>query len=155
MSRRNNERGGIVVFAVVGVLLVGFLAGALYLGKQGGETAKQNKPAPIAIDTEKEATKDAESSTRTPKEEAESKPATPAPAPEKPEPQQQTPAPATPSTSTAPSRVATVPNSGPSQVAATGPSDSLLSAAVVVAVSFVSLVFIQSTTRLRRSALNR
>jgi len=150
MNTRDNQRGGIVVFAVVGVLLVGLLAGALYLGKHQADIAKENTPAPVAIDTEKEATEAGKGATDTKKDQAENKPA---PSPAKPSAPSQ--APATSSTQTSTPSPATVPNSGPSQVASTGPVDTLLSVGVVTAVSFVGLAFVQSNARLRRSALNR
>ena len=42
----NNQRGGIVSFVVVGVVLAGLLAGALYLSKQQGREARTDTPAP-------------------------------------------------------------------------------------------------------------
>ena len=42
----NNQRGGIVSFVVVGVVLAGLLAGALYLSKQQGREARNDTPAP-------------------------------------------------------------------------------------------------------------
>jgi len=152
MKTRDNQRGGIVVFAVIGVLLVGLLAGALYVGKQQAELAKKGAPAPIAVDTEKEATEAAKGTEETPKEEAGTKPT---PAPAKPSPQTQ--APATPANpAPAAPRVATVPNSGPSEpLPSTGPADVFLSIGVIMAISFIGLAFIQSNLRLRRSALSR
>lgn len=40
----NQERGGIVSFVVVGVVLAGLLAGALYFSKQQGREARNNSP---------------------------------------------------------------------------------------------------------------
>jgi hypothetical protein len=152
MNTRDNQRGGIVLFAVIGVLLASLLAGALYFGKQQSEVAKNNTPTPIAIDTEKEATESANGATNASKPEAaENKPATPA----KPSPSTQTPAsPATPKP--AAPRVATVPNSGPSEpLPSTGPAETALGILIVMAISFIVLAFIQSSRRLRRSALSR
>lgn len=153
MNTRDNQRGGIVVFAVVGVLLAGLLAGALYVGKQQTGIAKKDTPAPIAIDTEKEATEAAKGTEKTPKQEAESNPAQ---NPVKPAPQAQAPAKPAPTgaASTGPS-VTSVANSGPSVVASTGPADMAFGIVIVTAISFAALAFIQSGLRLRRSALSR
>lgn len=150
MDSRDNQHGGIVVFAVIGVLLVGLLAGALYMGRQQARIAEENTPAPIAIDTEKDATDatgEEKPAAAPAKDESETKPA-PAPTP-KPQTPVTTPTPAAP-------RVATVPTSGPSEaLPSTGPSDTLLSVGIIVAISFVGFAFVQSNARLRRSALNR
>jgi len=150
MNTRDNQRGGIVVFAVVGVLLAGLLVGALYLGKHQADIAKENAPAPVAIDTEKEATKAGKGTADTKKNQAENKPAA---SPAKPSSPSQTPA--TSSTQTSTPSTAAVANTGPSNVASTGPEDTFLGIVVVTAMSFAGLAFIQSNTRLRRSALNR
>lgn len=42
----NKQTGGIVSFVVVGVVLAGLLAGALYLSKQQGREARTDTPAP-------------------------------------------------------------------------------------------------------------
>lgn len=147
MNTRDNQRGGIVIFAIIGVLLVSLLAGSLYVGKHQAELAKKDTPSPIAIDTEKAATEAAKGAAETPKSGAENKPT---PSPTKPSPQTQTPtAPTTP-------RVAVVPNSGPSEpLPSTGPADTFLGICAIMIVSFISLAFIQSSLRLRRSALSR
>lgn len=153
MNTRDNQRGGIVVFAVVGVLLVGLLAGALYVSKQQAETAKDGASAPIAIDTEKEATESGKGTEGTPKGAEQDKPASTPGTTQQP----RSSAPTTPGSSaqTGP-RVSSVATSGPSEpLPSTGPADTFLGIGVVMAISFVGLAFIQSNSRLRRSALNR
>lgn len=152
MNTRDNQRGGIVVFAVVGVLLAGLLAGALYVGRQQSEVAKA--PTPIAIDTEKEATETGKGVESAPKGEEQDKPASTPGTTQQPRPS----APATTPGSSAQTgpRVSSVATTGPSEpLPSTGPADTLLGMGVIMAVSFVGLAFVQSNHRLRRSALNR
>ena len=157
MNRRDNQRGGVVVFAVVGILLVGLLAGALYVGKQRSEVAKQNAPKPIAIDTEMEAT----SAAKTKQSDTKASPPQQATKDSKPASTPSTPSTSSTSTTrnTAPSATpapASVARSGPSAVVpATGPSDVALIVVVASVVTFVSAVFYRSNLQLRRSALSR
>ena len=155
MNSRVNQRGGIVVFAVVGVLLVGLLAGALYVGKQRSEVAKQNAPKPIAIDTEKEATtsKNKPQSEAKPSQAQQNTPATPAQSSSGNTSSTATTRTSTPKSTPAPASVA---QSGPSAVVpATGPSDIAVSVVVMSVVTFVAAVFYRSGLQLRRSALSR
>lgn len=145
MNTRDNQRGGIVAFAIIGILLAGLLAGGLYISKQQARIAQENTPPPIAIDTEKEAN-ETEDTLGGPKKD-ESETSTPPPA-------TTTPKPATGSTPSTP-RVS-VPVSGPSEpLPSTGPSDIFLSAFAAMAITFVSLLFVRSSARLRHSALSR
>lgn len=156
MNRRDNQRGGIVVFAVVGVLLVGLLAGVLYVSKQRSEVAKQNAPKPIAIDTEKEATttnKDKQQSETKPSQSQQNTPATPPQSSSGNTSSTSTTRANTPNSTAAPANVA---QSGPSaMVPATGPSDVAIPAIVTSVVTFVAVVFYRSSLQLRRSALGR
>lgn len=148
MNTRDNQHGGIVIFAIIGILLVSLLAGALYVGRHQARLAEQDKPAPVAIDTEKDTAKTSNEEAATPPKE-ESKPA-PAPS---------TPAanPQTPSTTPAPTTPrATVPTSGPSEsLPAAGPSDVFAGIGVITTIAFVGFAFLQSSARLRRAALGR
>ncbi len=153
MRTQNTERGGIVVFAVVGILLVGLLAGGLYLGKRDARMARDTTPI-VAIDTEKQATekelavkkqeekKDtaAPTVTATPRTTPTAKPTTPTPS-------SSTPAPATPVTPAPASRATTLPSAGP--------SDTMFGIVMAVSLTFAGLAFVQSASRLRRSALSR
>lgn len=151
MNIQDKERGGIVVFAIVGVLLAGLLIGGLYLSKNQARIARDNESPTVAIDTAKEAEEAEEKSPATTKDETKN---TPAPAPSTPAPKPDTSTkPATPAAPSVPST--RLPTSGPSSaVPATGPADTFLGIVVVTTITFVSFVFFQSNSRLRRSALD-
>lgn len=124
---KQRQSGGIIAFIVVGVVLAALLGGAIYASKQQGRVA--SKTDTVATNDQK--TDD--TSTETPQNDTSkdddknestsgSGNSNPAPAPAQPAPT--TPQPTTPAPGSGPG--SSVPTTGPSHIATTGPEDAVV-----------------------------
>ena len=151
----HNQRGGIVSFIIVGVVLAGLLGGALFFSKQQGRQARDATPAPQiaknsdnSSDSTKKDDKPAETAPKIDTTKSD-QPATTA-VPTTPKPATPT-APATSSTST--DRVA---NTGPSaELPSTGPAETTAVVIALGALTFAGYKFMTARRSLRASALRK
>lgn len=152
----SNQRGGIVSFGIVAVVLVGLLAGGLYLSKYQARVARDTDTTTPQVATPKASEKstkdtkksDSESTAST----AEPKPATPAaePAPTVAPAAQPAPTPATPAATTQ------VASTGPSaELPATGPADAAIVTLALSALAFTGYRLRESRRGVQRAALRR
>lgn len=154
----SNQRGGIVSFGIVAVVLVGLLAGGLFLSKNQARVARDTDTTTPQVATPKtsdKSTKDAtKSDNESPASTAEPKPATPAaePAPTVAPAAQPvlTPTPATPAATTQ------VASTGPSaELPATGPADAAIVTLALSALAFTGYRLRESRRGVQRAALRR
>lgn len=149
MNSQSKESGGIISFVIVSLALAGLLLGGLYYSKQTAQSAGTNTNSTIEI--AKDNAVDKSSSNEPAKSAEESTPAAPSDSP------------STPAQTTPPSRTETPagPNqpkigvTGPSQVAETGPADTLMTLIVLSGLAFAGSKAIQAHRRVTRSALNQ
>lgn len=157
-----NQRGGIVVFGIVTLVLVGLLAGGLYVSKQQARTARETDTttpqvsAPAATkktseETKKDATPttpDSQTATTTPQ------PASTTPASTATTPAATSTTPATPTTTTeSTTRVASAGPSAP--LPATGPKDVALITVGLGVLGFTIYSLYRSRRDLQRAALRK
>lgn len=145
---KDNQAGGIVSFVVVGLVLVGLLAGGLYYSKYQGRQARNNETSTPQVTTTTSDKKD------------EAKPENMAgqtPQPTSPSGSNQTAPKATPQPTPAPAqptdRVATT---GPSEdIPSTGPRETSAVVLVVSLLTFAATAFVHSRRQLRTTSLRR
>ena len=145
MHSNRDERGGIVSFVVVGVLLAGLLVGGIYLVKRQGEAARADSAAQETAQIKENAEKAAKEAEETAKSEAE-KDSTVANSGATGQPKGGDGS----TTGTGSSRVATT---GPSDVPSTGPEDTLAIVVVMAAGVAGFWYYTESRRTLVRSAL--
>ena len=153
---KQRQSGGIVVFIVVGLVLASLLGGAIYLSKQQGRVASRSD----TVATNDQKTDDA--STETPQNDTSkdddknesasgSGNSSPAPAP--------TPAPA-PSQPTTPvtggnGSSSTMPTTGPSHIATTGPEDAIIPGIALALLAAGLISYRRSLVAVRAQALKQ
>jgi len=145
------QAGGAITFVIIGVVLAALFGGALLFSKQQGRTASTAQSPSIAQD-EAANNKDApsepvQSPTETPVTPEPATPVTPV------APVQNTPAPTPAPASSAPSTT-TMPTTGPSNIAETGPADTLLFAVALALLAAGMTAYVRSARALREHALN-
>jgi hypothetical protein len=152
----NKQRGGIVSFVVVGVVLAGLLAGGLYLSKQQGREARTDVPAPQVAerDTDREEpasptvrdeTRPAETSEGAQNSGRDTAPATSQPS-------------GTGTTRTdqrTDQRTDHVANTGPSDIPATGPAETMVTVIALVGLTFAAHRHFGSRRSRRAAALRQ
>ncbi len=150
MNNMHKERGGIVSFVVVGLLLAGLLLGGLYWSKHQARLAYKgdDKPTTQTVTPTRDDESDKTPSTvndATSTEESNPAPAT-STTPARPTTNTPKPQPKTPSTVT---------TTGPSTVAETGTSDTAAITAVMGILAFAVTRFVQARRRVLSSALDK
>lgn len=146
----NNQRGGIVSFVVVGVVLAGLLVGGLYLSKQQGREARTDVPAPQVAErgtdreepaspTVRDETRPAESNEGAGSSGRDTAPATNQPS----------------GTGTARTdqRTDRVANTGPSDIPATGPAETMVTVIALIGLTFAAHRHFGSRRSRRAAAL--
>jgi len=149
-NQSDSQRGGILAFLLVGVLLTVLLAGGIYASKNQGRNAATQ---PVSTNTQPDTSKkDAGTTTKdqskTPAEDMAKKPDQATPKPATPT----TPAPSTPKPTTSP-QPSGIANTGPSEIASTGPTDTLLSIVALALTAGGASAYRRSVQRMRLAAL--
>jgi len=143
-SQKNGQRGGILTFVLIGVGLLLLLAGGIYVSKnQARHAATTGAPTPQITQSPEQ-----KGENKDEKKDADK----PAPKPEQSQPStrgEQTPPAQQPSTGTQPN----IANTGPSAIASTGPTETLITAVALGAVVAGLGVYFRSNGRVRHAAL--
>lgn len=149
MQQNHREQGGVIAYIIVGVVLLGLLAGGVYLAKQQARIARDSgepgTQAPAETQNGQEERQPPE--TQQPGEQDEE--TTPAPAPRDDETETGNgAAPVTPSDG---DDDAAMPTTGPNNIAATGPEDFVASLVAVAVIGGASTAYLASHRHLLRA----
>lgn len=146
----NAQRGGIISFVVVAVVLAGLLAGGIYFSKQQGREARNNTPAPQIAERDEEVAEERADEPATQPEGGTTREASPqTPAPTAP---QQSRSGTTESPGSTTDRVATT---GPSDIPSTGPAGTVAATVALAGLTFGLYRHASSRRSLRDAALRK
>ena len=152
---KQRQSGGIVVFIVVGLVLASLLGGAIYFSKQQGRVASRTDTvATNDQKTDDTSTENPQNDTAKDDDKNESTSGsgntnpTPAPSQPAPQPQSSTPAPGSGSGSS-------VPTTGPSHIASTGPEDAIMPGIALALLAAGLISYRRSLVAVRDQALKQ
>lgn len=152
---KNNQAGGIVSFVVIGLILVGLLAGGLYFSKSQGRVARENDTTTSQVATEQKAeeTTKPEAKEETPRATEQQGQTAPTGSTTQPAQNNTSRPSANPQAPSDTNRVATT---GPSDtLPATGPGETFATIMALAILSFTTFKFVRSRRDLLHSALRR